>query len=699
MQLRKLTLLIFLLSTSVFAADPPALSDGWSDSNTINLRPDASVSMEAESHSARKEISFNSSWKFMKGKQENAEAIEFDGSKWQAVHLPHDWAIAGPFDPLGNGSTGKLPWQGVAWYRKSVFLNQANIGKRFYFNFDGVMAFPTIYINGQLAGKWDYGYTPFWIDATDYLKFGQENVIAILVDTRRWYPGVGIYRDVTMVVTDHIHIEHWGTFISTPYVSKDKANVKINNTIKNHLDSDSLVDITVSLFDPDGKEFLKKSTYLTVPAGGDRALEISFPIHNPYLWDITSPDLYRAKTILKLGGKIVDSTTSVFGIRSYEFTPDDGFFLNGHRVALQGVNLHHDLGPLGSAFNRRAMERELEIMREMGVNAIRTSHNPPARGTIELCDRMGLFVVNEAFDKWDGTAGRVNDQPSPEEYAHRHLRNFVMRDRNSPSVILWSIGNEIWNNSRNNPGSGKSPESVTFMSDFVRDYDSTRPVTMGCDKQDTANEPILDALDVVGYNYGRRYEQFRINYPQMPLMYSESASTVSTRGFYSFPFPANRPRSEENEKSDSNSEKPKQEKNESVPLSGNMFRSPETLVAQNNYSYDKLVETCKINTPKWDLVDCQYWALSKKQYHGAYPDEIWQAMSGTMRTEDALTKISVHALILKADASPEQHKVQGEAVRVMPKGKLVHIDRAGHNLHHDELERTREVLAEFLSSL
>lgn len=497
-----------------------------------------------ENQDVRTDIDFNDNWKFIKGEQQGAQTVKFDDSDWQKLRLPHDWAIAGPFDSSGNGSTGKLPWKGVGWYRKVFSLDKADAGKRVYFNFDGVMAFPKIYINGQLAGKWDYGYSPFWIDATDYIKFGQENVIAVSIDTRqhrsRWYPGAGIYRDVKMVMANQVHIEHWGTFVSTPYVSDEVANVKVRNTIENHLDSDSLVDITVTLFDPDGREFVKKSTYFTIAAGGSRDIVMSFPVHNPQLWDIAKPSLYRARTTIDLGGKTVDMGMVSFGIRLYQFTPNDGFYLNGRHIPLHGVCLHHDLGPLGSAFNRRAMERELEIMREMGVNAVRTSHNPPARGLVELCDRMGLLVIDEAFDKWDDTADRIDDKPPLEDYAHRHLRNLVMRDRNSPSVILWSIGNEIGNNSRNKPGTGKSPERVTFMSDFVRQYDPTRPVTMACHTPATANEPILDALDVVGYNYGRRYEQFRENYPQVPLFYSESASAVSTRGYYSLPLPANK---------------------------------------------------------------------------------------------------------------------------------------------------------------
>lgn len=510
----------------------------------LNLCSGIAIVAAAENQEVRREINFNRNWTFMKGEIQGAQAVDFDVSEWQSVRLPHDWAISGPFDPSGNGGTGKLPWQGVGWYRKTFKLDAVSQGKRVYLNFDGVMAFPTVYINGQLAGQWDYGYTPFWVDATDYVKFGEDNVIAVSVDTRqhrsRWYPGAGIYRDVAMVIKDPVHLEHWGTFVTTPFVSDEIATVKVRNTIRNHLDTDKVVDVTVTLADPEGKEFVTKKAFLPVSAGSQKDVVMSFPIQDPLLWDVTGPNLHRAKTTVELDGKIVDAETTTFGIRSFQFTPNDGFHLNGRRVQMYGVCLHHDLGPLGSAFNMRAMERELEIMRQMGVNAIRTSHNPPARGLVELCDRMGLLVIDEVFDKWDGTADRVNDQPPLEEHGHKHIRSLVMRDRNSPSVIMWSIGNEIGNDSRNRPGSGKSPEHVTLMSDFVREYDPTRPVTLACHTPGTANSPILDALDVVGYNYGRRYDQFRKNYPQVPVYYSESASTVSTRGYYSFPLPDNK---------------------------------------------------------------------------------------------------------------------------------------------------------------
>jgi beta-galactosidase len=491
------------------------------------------------SSTGRKVINFNSDWKFAKGEQAGSEAADFDDSAWQAVRLPHDWAISGPFNPKENGYAGKLPWKGVGWYRKTFTLDKADVGRRIYFDFDGVMAFPKVYVNGQLAGWWDYGYMSFRVDATPYVKFGGTNVIAGEADTRnhgtRWYPGAGIYRKVTMSICKSVHIAHWGTFITTPEVSDTLATVRVQTTIENHLNAESEVTGEVVLFDPEGEAVAKSIKNDIVPATGSSELDQLLEVKNPQRWDVTNPKLYTARTIIRTGKKIMDTDVTTFGIRTFKFTADDGFHLNGRRVQLHGVCLHHDQGPLGAAFYPRAMERQLEIMRDMGVNAIRTSHNPPAPELLELCDRMGFVVWDEAFDKWDDKADRVKGQPPLEQYGEKQIRNFVMRDRNHPCVVVWSIGNEIGNQPYNREG--KSPERVKFMSDFVRKYDSTRPVGMACDVPDTANHPILDSLDLTGWNYARRYANFRQHYPNKPIVYSESASALSTRGFYELPLP------------------------------------------------------------------------------------------------------------------------------------------------------------------
>jgi beta-galactosidase len=492
-----------------------------------------------ENTAARQVVNFNSDWKFAKGEQKGAQAVDFNDSSWKAVRLPHDWAIAGPFNPDEDGYAGKLPWWGQGWYRKSFKLDKADAGKRVYFDFDGVMAFPKVYVNGQLAGEWDYGYMSFRVDATPFVKFGADNTIAVYVDTRnhgtRWYPGAGIYRKVTMTVNSPVHIAHWGTYITTPEVTDTSAKISVRSTIENNSKNKSKVSIEVNLIDPDGKMAAVLETRgVTIPAGATQDFNSpSVVIANPQKWDITSPKLYTAKTIIRQGGKIVDTDTTTFGIREFKFTADDGFHLNGKRVQLHGVCLHHDQGALGGAFNTRAMERQLEIMRDMGVNTIRTSHNPPAPELLELCDRMGFVVWDECFDKWDRTADRDPCTQLLEQFGERQIRNFVQRDRNHPSVVVWSIGNEI----DPQPGNkeGVSAERVEFMSDFFRKYDATRPIGMACHMPVVAQKKMLDAMDLAGWNYQRKYAQYRQSYPDKPIVYSESASAFSTRGFYELP--------------------------------------------------------------------------------------------------------------------------------------------------------------------
>lgn len=486
---------------------------------------------------------FNHGWRFAKGDQpDSVTRMDFDDSDWKPVCLPHDWAIAGPFDPNENGYAGKLPWKGTGWYRKVFTLEPTNAGKRVYLDFDGVMAFPQVYINGQLAGQWDYGYMSFRVDATDYVKFGKENIIAVKADTRnqgtRWYPGAGIYRKVTMTVCNPVQVAHWSTFVTTPEVKADSAQVHVRSTVQNHTGAKITAHVRVELIDPDGNAAGQADQSLAIDPKGSREIEQDFRIQKPQRWDITNPHLYTAKVLVHQNDTVADSDAVAFGIRTFEFTANDGFHLNGRRVQLYGVNLHHDQGPLGAAFYPRAMQRQLEMMRDMGVNAIRTSHNPPAPELLELCDRMGFVVWDECFDKWDDKAGRIEGQPPLREYANRQIRNFVMRDRNHPSIVVWSIGNEIGN--QPSDPEGKSGERVAYMRDVVLKYDATRPVGMACHIPWTAEQPILDALDLTGWNYMHRYDEYRKNYPDKPIIYSESASTLSTRGFYELPFPKNK---------------------------------------------------------------------------------------------------------------------------------------------------------------
>ena len=481
---------------------------------------------------------FNKDWRFARGPQPGAENFHFDDSAWQPVRLPHDWAISGPYDPDGHLGTGKLPWQGEGWYRKTFSLPATDVGRRVYLDFDGVMAMPTVYVNGQRAGAWDYGYMSFRVDATDFVAFGKSNLIAVHVDTRqhesRWYPGAGIYRKVQLAIRDPIHVAHWGVFITTPEVSDDSASVVVEATIENHAPQPSAVEVAVEILDPQGRSLEVQSSPLGLDTSGSQKTTTAFRLAAPERWDIESPNLYTAITRVYTAGRLVDTVETPFGIRTFEFTADDGFHLNGRRVQLHGVNLHHDLGPLGAAFNLRAMERQLQIMQDMGVNALRTSHNPPASEVLDLCDRLGIVVWDEVFDKWDATATRP-ESVSMIEHGWKQIPQLVRRDRNHPSVVVWSVGNEVWDLEL-----GKFDDGTDLLRQMVeaaKSVDSTRPVTLGHCVPESSMTDLDTSLDVTGWNYARRYANSREHWPDLPIIYSESASALSTRGYYHLPHP------------------------------------------------------------------------------------------------------------------------------------------------------------------
>jgi len=493
------------------------------------------IETSSSAETVRKTINFNRDWTFSKGDHPDARLADFDDSTWEAVHVPHDWAISGPFDPEADGFAAKLPWKGIGWYRKRFTLDKTS-GKRFYLDFDGVMAFPQVYVNGQLAGEWDYGYTSFRIDATPFVKAGK-NTIAVRADTTRhgtrWYPGAGIYRKVVLEITESVHLGHWGVYATTPQISEDNATVQVEATIENHNSATEPVSVEFSIASPAGEEVAAETVDNKLDEGTNQ-ISTTLSVSQPQRWDVASPHLYTLHTRIQKGEHVVDERETPLGFRTYKLTADDGFHLNGRRLQIYGVNLHHDLGPLGAAFNRRAMERQLEIMQEMGVNAIRTSHNPPAPELLELCDKMGMIVWDECFDKWNHTAGRHDGQPPMEEFGERQIRSLVMRDRNHPSVVVWSIANEI---SEVGGHSGLSKKRVAMMRDFVLEYDDTRPVGIGHHIPEHALTDFFEPLDFVGWNYERRYGIHRERFPEKPIIYSESASTLSTRGFYDLPLP------------------------------------------------------------------------------------------------------------------------------------------------------------------
>lgn len=483
-------------------------------------------------------ITLQTGWKFSNGNFEGAANVNFDDSKWQNVTVPHDWAIYGPVIPDGDGNTGKLPWRDEAWYRLNLKIDPSWSHKTVYLLFDGIMSNPEIFVNGKPAGTWDYGYNSFYLDITPLVNFSGENVLAVHVDNRmhdsRWYPGAGIYRKVQMIVCDPVHIAVWGTQITTPIVKQGYAEVRIMNQVINSGQAEENIRVENVILTSEGNEVGRKSIEGTITAGRQKGLETTIGLTNPQLWDLDNPVLYTVKTTVYKGNQVSDTRLTNFGVRTMRFTADHGFYLNDKRVQLKGVCLHHDHGPLGSAFYPRAMERQLEIMKAMGCNAIRTSHNVPAPELLDLCDRMGILVYNEAFDKYDRKAD-IHRDTDFDEFALRNIRNFVERDRNHPSVFIWSVGNEMADVQTN---TNNGLHRLHTMVNYVRKCDPARPVTMACDMTGEAAYRHFDYYDVHSWNYQRRYFLARQMEPNKSVIISESASTVSTRGHYELPLPS-----------------------------------------------------------------------------------------------------------------------------------------------------------------
>lgn len=496
--------------------------------------------MKPTTGSNREVINFNRNWKFHLGEVENAQSINVNDADWRKLDIPHDWAIELGFDKDLPANTGKLPWQGVAWYRKNFQMKADEKGNQIYFLFDGIMSFPEVYINGKLAGEWDYGYNSFYLNVTDLINFGGENVIAIKVDTRqhdsRWYPGAGIYRKIQMICTSPVHVAMWGTYIQTPSINADTALVHVYTTVNNLSDMEQEINLHSEIHGPKKHISANNDKTFTVPAKSQITVEQWLTMRNPQRWDIDSPVLYQLKTVLIEDGILADEVLTTFGFRTFLLTANDGFILNGRRVQLNGVNLHHDQGLLGAKFNRRAMERQLEIMKGMGVNAVRTSHNMAAPELYELCDSMGILVFDEAFDKWDQKADFLPGMDF-DDFAERNMKNFVERDRNHPSVVFWSVGNEMGDIQFNLNGGF---EKLNTMIALVKKYDNTRPITMVSDNKNSAPWRHFDYYDFHAWNYGRRYLPAREFDTTKSVIISESASTLSTRGFYEIPLPENK---------------------------------------------------------------------------------------------------------------------------------------------------------------
>ena len=483
--------------------------------------------------------SFNGGWSFAK-----------DGGKdFVPVEVPHDWAIAGPFDPNGSGRTGKLPWQGTGVYRKTLVLKEKPAG-RIFFDFDGVMARATLFVNGQPCGQGEYGYLGFRADATPYLMAGK-NEIELRCDTRalfsRWYPGGGLYRNVRMVTTGDVYLEDDDLKIVTEDVLSDKAKLTVTGSISSRRAKDAKLDVTVTLKDADGRPVISDDERTDVVAFGEGEFDMSLEVAKPKLWTM-KPGAYLYTVEVAITGEGVnDRLVRRIGFRDFRFDAKEGFVLNGERVQLNGVDLHSDLGPLGMAFDKDAMRRQLETMVDMGANALRTSHNPPAPEVLDLCDELGIFVWDECFDKWNATCAR-GDVPL-EEFVPRQLEKLVRRDRNHPCVFAWSIGNEISPGKATPPGQehwagavslGTSLERCSRFRRVILALDTTRAVTIGSCFPEAGERGDYDLLDLTGWNYRGMYDKMKARCPDKPLVYSESASALSEYGYYAPTLPTNK---------------------------------------------------------------------------------------------------------------------------------------------------------------
>nr|WP_167710062.1 beta-galactosidase GalB [Xanthomonas arboricola] len=490
---------------------------------------------------------------------------QFDDSGWERVDLPHDWAIAGPFLADGPyGGMGRLPSWGVGWYRKRLDIPASDRGRALFLDLDGAMAYATVWLNGKLVGGWPYGYSSWRVDLSPYVVFGARNQLAIRLDnppdSARWYPGGGLYRNVWLTKAAPLHVAHWGTQLTTPQVSADTAQVQLAITLDNAARSAMQAQVSTAIYVLDdargtrsGEPVARIATVqVAVAAGGSARVQGSTQIDRPRLWGpppTQRPHRYVAVTEVSQDGHVVDRYETPFGIRSIVFDADKGLLVNGEHVPIRGVNNHHDLGALGAAFNVRAAERQLQLLQQMGANAIRMSHNPPAPELLELTDRMGLLVVDEVFDSWEMKKTPLDFHLVFPQWHEPDLRAMLRRDRNHPSVILWSVGNEVGEQYTGEQGAA----IARTLHAIVHEEDPTRPATVAMNYA-SPEMPLPAALDVISLNYqgeGIRdtpefagterirkqpqYPAFHGRFPHKPILSSETASALSSRGVYLFP--------------------------------------------------------------------------------------------------------------------------------------------------------------------
>lgn len=456
--------------------------------------------------------SLDADWRFVVADAQGAERAEFDDAAWQKVDVPHDWSIAGPFDQKNpSGGAGAFLPGGVSWYRKHVALPKEYAGRKVFAEFDGIMANSEVWINGRSLGKRPNGYVGLRYDLTDALRFGddQANVLAVRADTSqqpasRWYTGAGIYRHVRLIVTDPIHLDQWATFVSTPEAAQDRAIVRVQTAVKNESDKERAVSLRIVLVGPDGKQVGQADTAMqTVAAGQTAGFSQDIEVKQPSLWDLDNPYLYKAIAQVMAGEKILDDEVATFGIRQAEFRADSGFWLNGRNFKIKGVCLHHDGGAFGAAVPLGVWERRLERLRQFGANAVRTAHNPVAPEFLDLCDRMGFLVMDEFFDCWTIGKVRYDYHLFFNEWSKIDERDTIRRDRNHPSVILWSVGNEIHDTPKEELAKG----ILKGLVEVCHENDPTRPVTQALFRPNVSHDydnGLADMLDVIGTNYRDR---------------------------------------------------------------------------------------------------------------------------------------------------------------------------------------------------
>ncbi len=480
------------------------------------------------------------------GKDVSYTKPDFNDSSWRPLNLPHDWGIEGPFDANLNGATGRLPYFGTAWYRKTFSVAAADQGKKIYLDVDGAMAYASIWLNGHYLGGWPYGYASFRVDLTSALNFGGDNVIAIRLDnpnnSSRWYPGGGLYRNLWLVKESPVHVAHWGEYVTTPQVTPDSATVSVRVDLQNDSATPASVSVRTQIFavGADGKinsAALASTSPATLPLAANdlKTVGLSLQLPQPKLWDLKHPNLYAAVTTLQVGGKDVDSATVNFGVRTIKFDPNNGFLLNGQRVEINGVCDHSDLGPLGSVVNVRGLERQIELLQEMGCNAIRTSHNMPAPELLDLCDRLGMLVMDESFDCWERQKVANDYHLLFPDWHEKDLRAEVRRDRNHPSVILWSVGNEI-----PQQGSQRGNQILNDLNKIVHEEDPTRMTVTA--NNNSGFTGFNSAEYVYGFNYepthsgnNPKYDIYHAANPNVSILGSETSSVISARGVYVYP--------------------------------------------------------------------------------------------------------------------------------------------------------------------